>query len=201
MNTSLLEEVKSAVKNWWVSLILGILFIGMSLLLMFNPVSSYAALVIFFCIGMFASGVLEIFFSVTNRETLSGWGWYLACGIIDLLLGVLLMFLPAIAAAVIPFILAFWIMFRGFTSIGYAIDLNRVGIKGWGWYLVFGILAIICSLAIIWQPAAGVLAAVYIVSFAFMFIGFFRIMLAFALKDLHKNSQKLKERLDALKDK
>jgi uncharacterized membrane protein HdeD (DUF308 family) len=100
--------------------------------------------------------------------------------------------------AVIPFIVAFWFMFRGFSAIGFSIDLSRYGVKGWGWYLVFGILAILCSMAIIWQPAVGALSVVYIIAFAFMFIGVFRIMLAFDLKSLHDNSEKMKERLDSL---
>ncbi len=200
MNSSIIEEVKSAVKNWWVSLVLGILFVVMALLLMFQPVDAYAALVILFSVCMFASGILEIYFSVSNREVLPGWGWYLACGIIDVILGIVLVAFPFVTAMVIPFILAFWIMFRGFTAIGYAMDMNRFGAKGWGWYLVFGILAIICSFAIIWQPAAGALASVYIVAFAFLFMGVFRIMLAFDLRDLHKHSEKLKEKLASLND-
>ncbi len=200
MNSSIIEEVKSAVKNWWISLVLGILFVVVALMLMFQPADAYAALVVLFSICMFASGILEIFFAASNRKVLPGWGWYLTCGIIDVILGIVLIAFPFVTAMVIPFILAFWIMFRGFTAIGYAMDLNRFGVKGWGWYLVFGILAIICSMAIIWQPAAGALASVYIVAFAFLFMGFFRIMLAFTLRDLHKNSQKLKEKLYAFGD-
>ncbi|MDR2919895.1 MAG: DUF308 domain-containing protein [Tannerella sp.] len=200
MNTSFIEEIKSSVKNWWISLILGILFIGTALLLMFNPLESYGALVILFSICMFASGILEIAFSVSNKNVLSGWGWYLTSGIIDLLLGIFLVCYPGVTAVVLPFIIAFWIMFRGFAAIGFSIDLSRVGVKGWGWYLVFGILAILCSIAIIWQPAAGALASVYIVAFAFMFMGFFRIMLAFELRDLYKNSQELKDRLNSLQE-
>ncbi len=200
MNT-LVDEVKSAVKNWWVSLVLGIMFIGVALLLMFYPLAGYGALVIIFSICMFASGIFEIAFAVSNRQVLSGWGWYLACGIIDLILGTFLILYPGMTAIILPYILAFWIMFRGFSGIGFAMDLNRFGVKGWGWYLAFGIMAIICSIAVIWYPAAGAFASVYIVAFAFMFMGFFRIMLAFELRDLHKHSQKLKETLSTIGDK
>ena len=73
---------------------------------------------------------------------------------------------------VIPFIIAFWLMFRGFSSVGYAMDLKRYGTRDWGWYVAFGILAVICSLIILWQPAVGALYAVYMISFAFLIIGF-----------------------------
>ena len=94
---------------------------------------------------------------------------------------------------VIPFIIAFWLMFRGFSSVGYAMDLKRYGTRDWGWYIAFGILAVICSLIILWQPAIGALYAVYMISFAFLIIGFFRIMLSFELKSLHKRGKSMKE--------
>ncbi len=199
MKTQLIEELKSAVKNWWMSLILGILFIGIALLLMFYPLASYIALSIMFSVCMFIAGILEITFSLSNRRRFPSWGWYLAGGIIDLLLGFFLMLYPGLNLVIIPYIMAFWLMFRGFSAIGFALDLNRFGTKNWGWYLVFGILAILCSLIILWQPAAGAFSIVYIMAFAFLFIGVFRVMLAFDLRDLHKNSQKLHEEINKLK--
>ena len=53
-------------------------------------------------------------------------------------------------------------------------------------YMAFGILAILCSLLILWQPAIGALYAVYMISFTFLIIGLFRVMLSFELKNLHK---------------
>lgn len=186
---TLFEKVDFAVKNWWLSLILGILFFGVGILLMFTPIQTYVALSIVFSVTMFVSGIFEIGFSLSNKKTLSSWGWYLVGGIIDLILGLYLMYYPGLSMAVLPFIVAFWFMFRGFTSIGYAFDMQRYGKKDWGWYLVFGILAVLCSLAILWQPLMGALSAVYIVSFAFLFIGLFRIMLSFGLRKLHKTSE------------
>ena len=94
---------------------------------------------------------------------------------------------PVFLVANLAFI-AFWLMFRGFSSVGYAMDLKRYGTKEWGWYTAFGILAIVCSLIILWQPTVGAIYAVYMISFAFLIIGFFRIMLSFELKNLHKRS-------------
>lgn len=129
------------------------------------------------------------FFAVSNRKNVSSWGWYLAGGIIDMIFGFYLIAYPLLSMEVIPFIIAFWLMFRGFSSVGYAMDLKRYGTRDWGWYIAFGILAVICSLIILWQPAIGALYAVYMISFAFLIIGFFRIMLSFELKSLHKRGK------------
>ena len=122
------NEIKHSVKNWWTSLLLGIVYIIVALWLMFSPLSSYVALSIVFSISMLISGILEIIFSLSNRK----------------------------------------------------------GVPSWGWYMAFGILAIICALIILWQPAVGALYVVYMISFTFFIIGLFRVMLSFELRNLHK---------------
>ena len=180
------NEIKHSVKNWWTSLLLGILYIIVSLCLMFSPIGSYLALSVIFSIAMLVSGILEISFAISNRKGINSWGWYLVGGIIDLILGIYLIAFPLVSMEVIPFLIAFWLMFRGFSSTGYAIDLKRYGTRDWGWYMAFGILSILCSLLILWQPTIGALYAVYMISFTFLIIGLFRIMLSFELKNLHK---------------
>ena len=101
-------------------------------------------------------------------------------------IGIYLVAYPMVSMEVIPFLIAFWLMFRGFSATGYSMDLKRYGTRDWGWYMAFGILAILCSLLILWQPAVGALYAVYMISFTFLIIGLFRFMLAFELKNLHK---------------
>lgn len=144
-----------------------------------------------FSVCMFVCGMSEIAFSVSNKDTLSGWGWYLAGGIFDLLMGIVLMSYPTMSMAVLPVLVAFWLMFRGFSLIGFSLDLKQYGSKGWGWLLATGILIILCSFSIIWYPVSGALSIVYMVAFAFLFIGMARIMLAFDLKKLKNDNSKL----------
>lgn len=119
---TIFDELKQEVKNWWVSLILGILYVAVALGLMFFPFNGYAALSILFSISMLVSGLLEIAFAISNRQRVSSWGWYLAGGVIDMILGLYLVTYPVLSMEVIPFIIAFWLMFRGFSSVGYAMD-------------------------------------------------------------------------------
>lgn len=184
-----IDRLDYAVKYWWLSLLVGIIFILFAIYLMFAPLASYIALSILFSVSMFVSGVFEIAFAVSNRRNISSWGWYLTGGIIDLILGIFLMINPGLSMSVLPFVLAFWLMFRGFSAIGYAIDLKRYGTRKWGWYMAFGILAILCSIGIIWQPAIGAFTLVYMVAYALLIIGIFRIMVAFELKNLHKRNK------------
>lgn len=144
-----------------------------------------------FSVSMLISGILEIIFAFSNRKGVPSWGWYIVGGLIDLVLGIYLIAYPMVSMEVIPFIIAFWLMFRGFSSTGYSIDLKRYGTRDWGWYMAFGILAILCSLLILWQPAIGALYAVYMISFTFLIIGLFRVMLSFELKICIKENKNL----------
>ena len=76
-----IDTINFGVKNWWVSLLLGLLYILIAICLMFTPLASYVALSVLFSVSMFVSGTLEILFAVTNRKNISSWGWYLASGI------------------------------------------------------------------------------------------------------------------------
>ena len=182
------------VKHWWVSLLLGLLYILIAIGLMFTPLTSYIALSVLFSIAMFASGILETIFAISNRKNIYSWGWYLAGGIIDLLLGLYLMANIGLSMMILPFIIAFWLMFRGFTATGYAMDLKRYGTHNWGWYMAFGILAILCSIGIIWQPGIGAISIIYLIAYTLLIIGIFRIMFSLELKRLHKcHSKKISE--------
>ena len=130
---TLFDELQCEVKNWWLSLLLGILYVVVAVSLMFAPLSGYAVLSILFSISMLFSGLLEISFAVSNRKNVSSWGWYLAGGIIDMIFGFYLIAYPLLSMEVIPFIIAFWLMFRGFSSVGYAMDLKR-------WYKRLGLV-------------------------------------------------------------
>ena len=155
------NEIQHSVKNWWASLLLGIVYIIVALWLMFAPLSSYVALSIVFSISMLISGILEILFAVSNRKGVPSWGWYIVGGIIDVILGIYLIAYPMVSMEVIPFIIAFWLMFRGFTAIGIASDMQDYGVRGAGWTMAIAILVIICAFFVLFNPIIGVGLAVF----------------------------------------
>ena len=119
------NEIQHSVKNWWTSLLLGIVYIIVALWLMFSPVSTYVALSIIFRVTMLKSGILENILAFSNRKGVPRWGWYIVGGLIDLVLGIYLIAYPMISMEVIPFIIAFWLMFLGFSSTGFSIVEKR----------------------------------------------------------------------------
>lgn len=186
-----INDINNDVRNWWISLVLGFVFIIIALCLMFTPVAEYITLSVLFSIAILISGIMEIIFAISNRKTFSSWGWYLAGGIVDLIVGIYLVAYPWISMEIVPYLVAFWLLFRGFTLCGYASDLRHVKVRAWGWYLSFGILSILCSLAIFWLPVTASFYLYFMLAFALLIIGIFRVIFSFELKILRKKDRPL----------
>ncbi len=185
MSTTILNS-ESAVKNWWISLLLGMLYIFVGIWVFKTPLTSYISLSIIFSIFIFISGILEISFSISNRSKIDSWGWYLVGGILDLIVGILLLLNPIMTMVILPFYVGFWLLFRGIMSIGISIQLKSLNLFNWGWMLITGIVTIIFSIFVLANPIFGGLSIVYMTSGAFITMGIFRIFLGFDLKKMQK---------------
>ncbi len=187
METGLFTSVKEIIKNWWISLVLGIVFVIMGVWMICDPVESLITLSLVFSLLWLFSGIMEIIFAVSNRKSLEAWGWTLTSGIIDFLLGAFLFIFPWVTLAILPFLVAFWFMFKGILAIGFSLDLHRMKTAGWGYLLTLGIVISILSLIFIFIPMAGLFTVVTITSFTFLLMGIYRIMLSFELKKFKKD--------------
>ncbi|OCX54007.1 hypothetical protein BEL04_06950 [Mucilaginibacter sp. PPCGB 2223] len=184
MATIILKNIRTIVNHWWLILIGGIVMIGLGIWIIASPVQSYISLSLAFAFCMFVAGLFEVIFSIANSKSLEGWVWILISGLIDLFIGGYLMGYPVITMAVLPFIVGFWMLFRGFMAIGSAIEMRAYGIWDWGWLLVVGIIIILLALAILANPAFGIANILMWTSIAFIFSGIFRVHLSFKLKKL-----------------
>lgn len=187
MENDLMYAARAAVKNWWLSLVIGILSLGLGILFLAKPLDALITLAILFVAGFLVSGLFEIIFAISNKNSLNGWGWTLAGGIIDLLLGILLLFTPGITPIIMAYFVGFWIMFQSIWGIGMACDLQKLGVKDWGWLLALAIIGIIFSFIFIMSPvfATGFIVAMAVI--AFIVYGIFRIYLGFRLKSIKNN--------------
>ncbi len=182
----IVKSVREKVKNWWLSLILGICYIAFAIWVFVTPLESYLALSILFSVFMFVSGLFEIVFAISNHKHLEGWGWTLTAGILDFLFGILLILYPGLSMSILPLFIAFWLMFKGISAIGVSIDLKSYGVKNWGWILFLGIVVVLFAFLIVAEPIVGGLSLVYTTGFCLLFAGIFRIMLSMKLKKLNK---------------
>src|SRR5262249_37877516 len=166
--STVLENLRYDVKNWWWFLITGILFIATGIVIFAGPTEAYVGLSILFSIVMISSGLSQIFFSATNSSVLKGWGWILASGLLAVSLGTYLFIYPVVTMATLPYFVGFWLAFRAFSIMGFSFDLRNLNVSGWGWLLFGGLVVLACALVIIYYPAAGVISIIAVSGSAFI---------------------------------
>lgn len=189
METIVTSTMEPSIKNWWVSFLIGFLFLFAGFWVFLTPVESYLTLNIVFSAFILVSGVFEMAFALSNRAEIRGWGWYMVGGLLDLIIGGLLLAHPVMTMEILPFYVGFWLLFRSIMAIGFAFSLNADGAGDWGWLLMTGLLTLIFSILLLINPVFTGLSIVYMTGFAFVSIGIFRVLLAFDLKKVNKSTR------------
>ena len=186
MATTILDSAKKSIKNWWISILVGILYILAGVWVMRTPLESYISLSIIFSVFIFISGIFQIVFSISNKDEMKGWGWYLTGGILDLIIGILLITHPLMTMAILPLYIGFWLLFQSILSIGLSFQLKSAGVPRWGWLLFWSIVTLLFSFLLLANPIFAGLSIVYMTAFALITAGIFRIFLGIDLKRIGK---------------
>lgn len=183
---ALLESSKQAIRYWWLLLAVGLLLLAVGILIFLFPARSYLELSMLLGWVILLAGILEVVLSATNRHFITGRGWMLAGGIIEMILGLVLIFNVALAATMLPLLLGFWLLMRAFSTIGLGSDMRTLEISGAGWTILMGILLLICSLWILFQPVGvGTSAVIVWVGITMLFAGAAACTLAMQLRQAH----------------
>lgn len=183
---ALLESSKQAIRYWWLLLAVGLLLLAVGILIFLFPARSYLGLSMLLGWVILLAGILEVVLSATNRHFITGRGWMLAGGIIEMILGLVLIFNVALAATMLPLLLGFWLLMRAFSTIGLGSDMCTLEISGAGWTILMGILLLICSLWILFQPVGvGTSAVIVWVGITMLFAGAAACTLAMQLRRAH----------------
>lgn len=181
-----LENSKQAITNWWLLMALGILSMIVGLLIFLFPQISYTGMALAFGLVIMSSGIALIIVSMTNNHYITSRGWMFAGGLIELLLGAVLTFNPAFAAGVLPYFLGFWLLFRSFGLLGLGGDMRAVRLRGATRVIILGVLVMVCSLFILFQPSGyGISAVVLWVGLSFLFAGASMMAFSWQLKNVH----------------
>lgn len=194
--SNFISQTVSTIKNWWLFLISGALFIAGSMYVLQTPKESYVALSWLFSILILINGLSNTFFSIANREYLKGWGWYLASGLFEILFGIMLLNYPGVSMLILPLFVGFWLLFRGIQTISGALELKEFGILNWGWIMLLGVAITIFATFMVLFPLFGFYNIIYLTFIALLLAGVANIMIALKLK---KIKSKTIDKVDAFK--
>src|SRR5258706_14518101 len=98
------ETPKVTIRFWWVFLVSGfaLLIVGSSVLI--YSAGTYVSITLALGWVVVLVGVSHIIFAAGNNKILPRWTWYLAAGICDVVMGMLLLNYPDITVVVLPFL-------------------------------------------------------------------------------------------------
>ncbi|MFN8338734.1 MAG: DUF308 domain-containing protein [Saprospiraceae bacterium] len=189
--SSLFQTLINGVKHWYIPMIFGIIFLICGFYTLSVPLETYLTLTIIFSVTFLVSGIAEIFFSLQNRDSLLGWGWYLVDGILSTLVGIYLVANPEVSMATLPFVVGFVMMFRAFQLLGFAFEMKQAKMLNWGNLALVSVLGIILSFLLLSSPIFTSLSLVVLTATSLIFTGIASILLSLNLKKLNDAPEKM----------
>lgn len=193
--SSLFQTLVNGVKHWYIPMIFGIIFLICGFYTLSVPLETYLTLTIIFSVTFLVSGISEIFFSLQNRESLLGWGWYLVDGILSTLVGMYLIANPEVSMTTLPFVVGFVMMFRAFQLLGFAFEMKQAKMLNWGNLALVSVLGVILSFLLLSSPVFTSMSLVVLTATSLIFTGIASILLSLNLKKLNDAPEKLDDNL------
>jgi len=155
---------------WWTFLIRGLLALAFGIMALIWPGITLMALVMLFGIYVIVEGVFSLVAAFSNRGA-GAWWVLLLEGIVSIAIGCIAFIWPGITAVGLMIFIALWAIFTGLLEIGAAVQLRREMQGEWILALI-GFLSILIGIILIINPAAGVLAVVWLIGiYAIVFGG------------------------------
>lgn len=176
---------------WWIPLLTGLIFVAFGIWCFVNPATSIEVMAYLFCIGIILAGILDISFAGFNRSANLNWGWSLALGILEIVVGVWLFFLPAPTLAVaFVFAVGIWMIIAAINAICEALFMSPF-IGGWG--VFFMVILLIATLVLaswfVINPILGGVAVWLYLGLSLLAFGIYRIALAFSLRAINAHTR------------
>jgi uncharacterized membrane protein HdeD (DUF308 family) len=170
---ALVREVSTV---WWVVLIVGLLFLGFGIVMLFDVAAGATAVAIIVGAFLIFDGMVEVATAGRNGGSRA---LGILLGIILVMGGVVAIVWPGVTILVIAVIWGITILVGGLARVIGAAMLRG---EGWGWVVAIGVVeAIVGIAALVWPDVTAYVVLILIGLYAIV-AGIVQIMLAFALR-------------------
>jgi uncharacterized membrane protein HdeD (DUF308 family) len=181
-------ELKEMAKTaWWLVLLRAVLLVIWGIITLSSPGIALFALVVVFGIYAIMDGVTAVVLGIQARKAEKSWGWIVAQGVISVLAGIVALVWPGLTALSLLFVVAFWAIVLGVSTIAEGIRSRRTDDR-WGWTIAKGALDVIFGILLLVWPATGILALLWLVGIFAVAGGIVLAVLAFRIRALAKTA-------------
>jgi uncharacterized membrane protein HdeD (DUF308 family) len=168
-------------RNWWLTVLRGLVAIGFGVLVFAKPGISLQVLVYLFGLYVLVEGILGVSLAIQARNTIDSWGLLLLWGLLGIAVGILAFVKPDITALALIFYIALWAIATGVLEIAVAIRLREVITNEW-FLILAGLLSVAFGALLIARPDAGALAVLSLIGAYAILFGVLLLIFAFKVR-------------------
>jgi len=180
-----MNQVASANRKstyWWIPILFGVIFIIAGVWIFKAPAESFRSITKVLGVIILISGTSELLMTIGRRRGIPGWGFQLSGGLIDMVIGVILIVNPSILLKIITLFVAAWLIISSITIIMRASVTRQKKQEIWKWELILGVFLLLLAILLLWHPMILGFTFALWTALAFIILGVFRILLTLRLK-------------------
>ena len=168
-------------KYWWSVLLIGALLFLLGTWMLYRPLQGYALIANLFGWSLLVTGVFEATVATSVGKRIPGWGWWLAGGITDVIIGLILVSNIVLTEMVLPYFFAFIFLFKGVQNV-VASFVMMSGSKVWWLYLINGLLMLVIAWMFLTSTDSPAFITDFLVSIYFIYWGAVLMFMSFDIK-------------------
>lgn len=152
--------------------IIGLIFLIIGIITYFNLAKEIDSINTIFSVIFMVSGVLEILFSVRNKNIFSNWKWSFSFGLLTYIIGILLISEPSTTTDIVSFYTGIYFFLRAIFSINFGIEIFES--NSTSAYIIIGLsfILILLGSSLLWLPNMIKNFMYFIDGTAFLIAGF-----------------------------
>jgi uncharacterized membrane protein HdeD (DUF308 family) len=168
--------------NWWLLALRGLIAVIFGVLTFMWPGATLITLVWLFGAFALVNGILSLALATKTPKGYRKIGSLILGGLLGILAGLLAFVLPAITALGLLILIAAWAIATGVMELVAAVRLRKIIANEW-LLIIAGIASVVFGLIMLFQPAAGALALIWLIATWAVVFGILLLILAFRMRN------------------
>lgn len=140
-------------RHWWAIVLRGVIAVLFGIIALASPVAIMLSLALLFGIYMLIDGVIGLVASVRAVVSHGHWGALLAEAVLNILMGLIALFIPGAAVLVFVLLMAAWALISGGLMLVAAVKLHAS--HGRWWLGLGGVVSLIWGVLLVASPLMG----------------------------------------------
>ena len=168
-------------RYWWLITVAGIVIAALGCWMFVEPEKGYIFIAEIFGWALLFVGIFEIVISIAIERRIPGWGWWLAGGIVDVFLGILLIGNLTLTEVALPYFFGFVFLFKGVENVIASFMITKTN-RYWWLYLLNGVLMLILGFLFFSNSSNPAFIIDFLVSIVFIYWGIILAISSYGLR-------------------